>query len=196
MKKKMEQKKRVDPSTFIIMDDCLSQKGSWVRDQPIQELLFNGRHYHIMYILTMQFPLGITPELRVNFDYVFLMAEDTISNLKRIYDHYAGMFPNLYSFKQVFTELTKDYGCMVIVNRGVRTNIFEKIYHYKAPNFDNFTETIKFGCNQFRKYHEKNFNPNWREKNGQNNFEKMMDDNRKAKTDIKVLIVDSKDKGK
>ena len=36
------------------MDDCLASKGSWMRDQPISTLMFNGRHYEIMYILTMQ----------------------------------------------------------------------------------------------------------------------------------------------
>lgn len=195
-RKKLEQGKKLDPRSFIIMDDCLSQKGAWVRDQPIQELLFNGRHYKIMYILTMQFPLGITPELRINFDYIFLMAEDTISNLKRIYDHYAGMFPNFYSFKQVFTELTKDFGCMVIVNRGSRTNIFEKIYHYKAPDFGKNDEIVLFGCNQFRKYHDKNYNPDWSMKARQGSFEQMMDENKKAKSDIKIRIVDAKDNKK
>jgi len=146
--------KKVDPRCFVVMDDCMGQKGTWVRDAPIQELLFNGRHYKIMYILTMQFPLGITPELRSNFDYIFLLAEDYISNLKRIYDHYAGMFPSFDSFRQIFGQLTDDYGSMVIVNRGVRKSLFEKIYHYKAPN-DN--DKLKFGCKQFRDYHEKNY---------------------------------------
>ena len=72
------------------------------------ELLFNGRHYQLMYMLTMQFPLGITPELRCNFDYIFLLADDNTSNIKRMYEHYAGMFPDFNSFKQVFTQLTKN----------------------------------------------------------------------------------------
>jgi hypothetical protein len=89
----------IDPRAFILMDDCLSKKGSWMKDQPIMELLFNGRHYRLMYLLTMQFPLGITPELRCNFDYIFLLAEDFYSNLKRLYDHYAGMFPTFDAFR-------------------------------------------------------------------------------------------------
>lgn len=197
MKKRKEKGKSLDTRSYIIMDDCLSQKGSWVRDQPIQELLYNGRHYHLMYILTMQFPLGITPELRCNFDYIFLMAEDTISNLKRIYDHYAGCFPNLYAFKQIFTELTKNYGCMVIVNRGARENIFEKIFHYKAPDFNDCKEQIKFGCNQFRKYHEKNYNPDWQNKTRGFNVEQYMDNKKKTKGELKVQFVDKeKDKDK
>lgn len=159
-KEKNAQGKKIDPRSFIIMDDCLGQKGSWVRDKPIQELLYNGRHYRIMYILTMQFPLGITPELRSNFDYIFLLAEDYISNQKRIYDHYAGMFPSFDSFRQVFTQLTADFGSMVIVNRGVKTTLFDKVFYYKAPDLSQMSE-VKIGCKQFRDFHKNNYNEEW-----------------------------------
>src|SRR5665647_150559 len=96
------------------MDDCLASKGSWMRDEKIKEIFMNGRHYKIMYILTMQFPLGIQPELRANFDYIFLLADDQQSNIKRMYDHYAGMFPTLDAFRQVFHQLTSNYGLSLI----------------------------------------------------------------------------------
>ena len=160
-KQKEKDSKFIDPRAFILMDDCLSKKSSWMKDQPIMELLFNGRHYRLMYILTMQFPLGITPELRCNFDYIFLLAEDFYSNLKRLYDHYAGMFPTFDSFRTVFKELTNDFGCMVIVNRGARSTFLEKIFWYKASNDD----VGMIGCNQFIKHHDKNFDPEWRKKN-------------------------------
>lgn len=158
-KDKKKEGKKIDPRAFILMDDCLASKGTWMRDQPITTLLFNGRHYQLMYILTMQFPLGITPELRCNFDYIFLLAEDTHSNLKRIYDHYAGMFPTFDSFRQVFAQLTQDFGCMVINNRGSRTNFLEKIFWYKADTLND--SDVRMGCAQFRKYHSANFNPDW-----------------------------------
>ncbi len=167
-KEKAAQGKKIDPRTFIIMDDCLASKGSWMRDDPIQELLFNGRHFKIMYILTVQYPLGITPELRGNFDYVFLLAEDFVSNMKRIHEHYAGMFPNFESFKKVFMELTKDYGCMVLSNRGAREKFSDKVFWYKAPKLSN--EAVKIGCPQFVTYHNKNFNPMWEETKGKSKF--------------------------
>lgn len=162
-KEKQLEGKKVDPRGFILMDDCLSKKGSWMKDQPIMELLFNGRHYKLMYMLTMQFPLGITPELRCNFDYIFLLNEDFISNLKRLYDHYAGMFPNFDSFKQVFKDVTADFGAMVIVNRGARSSFLDKIFWYKAGN-----ESIGLiGCDQFKDYHKNNYDVNWRKKKKQ-----------------------------
>jgi hypothetical protein len=155
--------KKVNPRAFIVMDDCLSKKGTWMKDPPITELLFNGRHYKIMYILTMQYPLGITPELRCNFDYIFLLAEDFVSNMKRIHDHYAGMFPNFESFKVVFKNLTDDFGCMVISNRGARKSFLDKVFWYKAPAMND--DEVKIGCNQFEMFDKKNYNPNWRNKN-------------------------------
>jgi len=160
-KHKVLEGKKIDTRAFIVMDDCLSSKGSWVRDEPILKLLFEGRHYHIMYILTLQTPLGITPELRSNFDYVFLLAEDFVSNQKKLYEHYAGMFPDLNSFRQIFAQLTEDFGSMVIANKGARRNFLDKIFWYRAPNLSN--EKIQIGCKQFNEYHDRNYNKDWRD---------------------------------
>ena len=133
----------------------------------------------------MQFPLGITPELRCNFDYIFLLAEDFYSNLKRLYDHYAGMFPTFDSFRTVFKELTNDFGCMVIVNRGARSTFLEKVFWYKASNDD----VGMIGCNQFIKHHDKNFDPEWRKKNKKYDIMEMC--GKKGNTnDVKVEKVD------
>ena len=35
----------------------------------------NGRHYKILFILTMQYALGIPPNLRTNIDYVFILRK-------------------------------------------------------------------------------------------------------------------------
>lgn len=188
---KMRMGKRIDTRAVVVMDDCLSQKGSWVKDQPIQELLYNGRHYHIMYILTMQYPLGITPELRSNFDYIFLLAEDFQSNIKRMYDHYAGMFPTFNDFRQVFSKLTSDFGSMVIVNRGARSNLFEKIYSYKAPNLNDNKNVI--GCKQFRDFHKRNYDVNWRSKGKKMSAEDYFANKKKNKASVNIAVEKAED---
>ena len=153
-------KKPKDDSVMLIMDDCMSSKGTWLKDPNIQELFFNGRHHHLSFILTMQFSLGIPPELRSNFDYIFLLAEDTISNRKRLYDHYAGMFPTFEIFQQVFADVTEHYGVMVINNRVHSKNIADKVFWYKAKEVD----TFKIGCKKYRKFHEKQYDSSWNKK--------------------------------
>ena len=151
-------KKPKDDAIMLIMDDCMSSKGTWLKDPNIQELFFNGRHHHISFILTMQFSLGIPPELRSNFDYIFLLAEDATSNRKRLYDHYAGMFPTFEIFQQVFSDVTENYGVMVINNRVHSKNIADKVFWYKAKEVPNF----KIGCNKFHRYHKSAYNKNWK----------------------------------
>lgn len=157
---KAEEGKRVDPRAFLLMDDCLADAKSWIREQPIIEIFQNGRHYQLMYILTMQYPLGIPPNLRTNLDYIFLLADDNYNIQKKLYEQYAGMFPNFESFRQAFQQLTADYGCMVIVNRGIRNNLTDKIFWFKADN-----ETIdRLGSPQFAKFHESNYDEKWKSK--------------------------------
>lgn len=150
-------KKPKDDTLMFIMDDCMSSKGTWLKDPNILELFFNGRHHHVSFILTMQYSVGIPPEMRSNFDYIFLLAEDVNSNRKRLYDHYAGIFPTLDIFQQVFTDITDNYGIMVINNRVHSKNITDKVFWYRAKTVPAF----KVGNHKYRKYHEKAYDPEW-----------------------------------
>lgn len=179
MKKLYKQKRKIDPRAFLVMDDCLASKGSWMKDEVIKTIFMNGRHYQLMYILTMQYCLGINPSMRSNFDYIFLLADDFVSNQKRLYEHYAGMFVSFKSFRDVFGVLTEDFGCMVINNKGNRKTFVDKIFYYKAKK-----ENLKsMGCKQFNDFHKANFDKNW-QKNGKIDYNKMMGD---KKHKIRVL---------
>jgi len=153
-------KKEKDDRLMLIMDDCMSSKGTWLKDPNILELFFNGRHHHLSFILTMQFSLGIPPELRSNFDYIFLLAEDITSNRKRLYEHYAGMFPTFDIFQQVFSELTENYGCMVINNRIHSKNISDKVFWYRAKP----TPDFELGSKKFLEFHKTAYDENWNKK--------------------------------
>ena len=73
-----------DPRAFLVLDDCLYDN-TWTKDKNVRSLFMNGRHYKILFILTMQFALGIPPNLRTNIDYVFILRENYVSNRKRLY---------------------------------------------------------------------------------------------------------------
>jgi hypothetical protein len=150
-------KKTKNDSVMLIMDDCMSSKGTWLKDPNILELFFNGRHHHLSFILTMQYSVGIPPEMRSNFDYIFLLAEDTISNRKRLYEHYAGMFPTFDIFQQVFTDITENYGIMVINNRVHSKNLTDKVFWYRAKT----VPTFRIGCNKFHRFHDKAYDKDW-----------------------------------
>ena len=149
-KRKEKNKKPLDPRTFLIMDDCMSTKHLWLKDPNVLTIFNEGRHYQLTFILSMQYSLGIQPELRSNFDFVFLLGEDFINNRKKLYEHYAGMFPTRELFDQVFLQVTDDYGVMVINNRLRTTDIRKKVFWYKAQNKEKFL----IGCTRFKQFHD------------------------------------------
>ena len=90
--KEMRSKSNIDARAFVILDDCLFDN-KWTKEKMMRLLFMNGRHWKIMLIITMQYPLGIPPNLRTNIDYVFILREPYMANRKRIWENYAGMFP-------------------------------------------------------------------------------------------------------
>ena len=137
-------KSSIDGRTFVILDDCLYDS-SWTRDKLMRMLFMNGRHWKIMLVITMQYPLGIPPNLRTNIDYVFILREPYISNRKKIYDNYAGMFPTFESFCQIMDQCTENYECLVINNNANSNKLQDQIFWYKAEPHGDF----KLGAREF-----------------------------------------------
>jgi hypothetical protein len=133
----MYKSSKIDPRTFVILDDCLYDN-TWAKDKLMRLLFMNGRHWKVLLILTMQYPLGILPNLRTNIDYVFILREPYIANRKRIYENYAGMFPTFESFCQVMDQCTENYECLVIDNNVKSNKLSEQIFWYKADTSVNY----------------------------------------------------------
>ena len=139
VKKEMETYKRttIDPRAFVILDDCLYDN-TWSRDKLMRLLFMNGRHWKVMLVITMQYPLGIPPTLRTNIDYVFILRENYIANRKRIYENYAGMFPTFEAFCQVMDQCTENYECLVINNNSKSNKLNDQVFYYKADQHNDF----------------------------------------------------------
>jgi len=160
-------KKPIDPRSFLIMDDCQATKASWIKEDEINEVFFQGRHYKLHpFIMALQYSMGIGPELRTNIDYVFLLGEDFISNKRRLFEHYAGMFPTFDLFNQIFDQVTNDYGCLVINNKLRTNDIRKKVFWYKAVKRGNF----KVGEKEFIKFNSETYDPDYSKKKYQESF--------------------------
>ena len=146
VKREIESFKRtnIDPRAFVILDDCLFDD-KWTRDKMMRLLFMNGRHWKIMLIITMQYPLGVPPVLRTNIDYVFILREPYIANRRRIYENYAGMFPTFESFCQVMDQCTENYECLIINNNVKSNKLQDQIFWYKAESHKDF----KLGSREF-----------------------------------------------
>ena len=135
-----------DPTNdaFVLLDDCMYDK-RMIKDPNIRGIFMNGRHFKVLFIITMQYALGIPPNLRTNIDYVFILREPYIANRKRIYENYAGMFTTFESFCQVMDQCTENYECLVINNNAKSNKLHDQIFWYKAEHHKNF----KLGSKEF-----------------------------------------------
>tara|TARA_Y100000389_G_scaffold69801_1_gene66504 strand:+ start:17220 stop:18056 length:837 start_codon:yes stop_codon:yes gene_type:complete len=144
---------KINPSAFLILDDCLYDN-SWTKSKYIRSLFMNGRHFKMFFIITMQYALGIPPNLRTNIDYVFILRENIVQNRKRLYECYAGMFPTFEVFCAVMDQCTENYECLVINNNAKSNRIEDQVFWYKASAHPPF----KLGNPAIWAYSKRNYN--------------------------------------
>ena len=102
------------PRLLLIIDDNPIMSNI-MKSKCFNELMFNSRHYHITLIITQQYCVAFPPEIKTNFDIVFIAKDDCISNNKRCYEHYGGIFPSLSMFNKVLTQI--NYFSFLSINR-------------------------------------------------------------------------------
>ena len=149
---KVKAQSNIDPRLFVVFDDCLYDN-KWVKNKDVRSLFMNGRHWKILFMITMQYALGIPPNLRTNIDYVFILRENYVSNRKRLYEHYAGMFPTFEMFCQVMDQCTENYECLVINNNAKSNKLSDQVFWYKAEPRPDF----KIGGASYWDYSSKNY---------------------------------------
>ena len=152
MMDKLNDGENCDPRAFLILDDCLYDN-TWSRDKWMRSVFMNGRHYKLLFLLTMQYALGIPPNLRTNIDYIFILRENYVSNRKRLYEHYAGMFPTFEMFCQVMDQCTEDFECLVINNNAKSNKLTDQVFWYKAEPHGDF----KIGAEAYWEYSKNNY---------------------------------------
>ena len=150
------QKKAVkeEPSkahAFLLLDDMMYDK-SVMKDRNITEIFMNGRHWKLMFLLTMQYCMGIGPDLRTNIDFVFCLRENIVDNQKKLWQHYFGIFPTFDQFRQVMNSCTEGWDAMVLDNTSKSTNIEDCVFWYRAKANRNFT----LGSPELWKYNKNN----------------------------------------
>ncbi len=120
--------------TAVILDDCLSSKGDWIKNEEIINLFENKNTHKLTLIQTMQFSLGIPPIMRSCVDYVFLLNEHFRPNRKRLYEHYGyNVFNTFEEFENVMLEIikTNHFNCLVLDIKNKKYFIYNSIIKKK-----------------------------------------------------------------
>lgn len=124
-------------SAFVLLDDCMYDN-KFLRDTCIRQIFMNGRHWKIFVMMTMQYCMQLSPDLRANVDYVFILRENIIQNREKLYKSFFGICPTFDMFNQIMTQCTENYECLVLDNTSKSNKIEDCLFWYKAKMRKNF----------------------------------------------------------
>ena len=124
---------------LLVLDDIIYSninKYGYNHDNKLFKLLINSRHYKIFIIITMQYPIVLSPQYRTNFDLIFVFNDDFIGNRKRLYEYYFGIITQFKMFNKLMSEYCKNYGILVYKNYDTSNLLKNKVFWYKSNFID------------------------------------------------------------
>jgi hypothetical protein len=107
-------------SAILIFDDIGYAVKQWQNSIAVREIMNNGRHWKVTFIVLLQYGKMVDPPTRINFDYVFLCP--SVTGMGSLYETWGTVFDSFKEFKECFEYCTADGGCMVIRTRMDRNN--------------------------------------------------------------------------
>ena len=143
-----------NPWAVLLLDDCTDDIR--IFNKPLQQALYkNGRHWKLLYILSLQYCMDIKPVIRNNVDGIFILREPSIRLRESLYKNYASIIPDFTIFCELMDKLTTDY-CSIFILNATQSNSWEDcVFYYKAtPTPDGF----KFGSEDFWDFHNERYN--------------------------------------
>ena len=143
-----------NPWNILLLDDCTDDPKLF-NDPLFLGLYKNGRHWKMLFILSLQYALDIKPAIRTNIDGTFILREPNLRNRKILHDNFAGVIPDFTLFCEILDQLTDDYTALYIHNATTSNKMEDCIFWYKAKPVPN---DFKIGSEDYWNFHEQRFN--------------------------------------
>lgn len=148
-----------NPWSVLILDDCTDDPR--VFNKPLQNALFKkGRHWNMMYILSLQYAMDVKPQIRTNIDGVFILRESIESNREKLYKNFASIIPSYNLFTQLMDQLTEDFHAIYIHNATKSNNWKDCVFYWKAPLPP---KDWKFGSGEYWDFHNQRYNTEYKD---------------------------------
>jgi hypothetical protein len=154
-RQKYAKKHLPNPWAILLLDDCTDDP-KLLNTPLFQNIFKNGRHWKMLFILSLQYAGDIRPVIRTNVDVVFILREPNIRNRMILYNNYASCIPSFSIFCEIMDFITVDYTALVINNASISNDWTDNVFYYKAkvPPSD-----FKMGSKAFWEYHYNRCDP-------------------------------------
>lgn len=156
-RQKIAKKHLANPWAICLLDDCTDTPG--IFNKSLQQGFFkNGRHWKMLYILSLQYCMDVKPVIRTNIDGTFILREPNLKNRRSLWENYAGVIPDFAQFCDIMDQLTDDYTALYIHNATKSNKIEDCLFWYKAKRVG---EDFKFGSPEIWEFHNARYNNNY-----------------------------------
>lgn len=142
------------PNAFVILDDCAYDRKIFLGDTPLREMFMNGRHWKLFQIITLQWVMDMPPDLRQNIDYVIVLKDNILKNLKKLHDNFFGIINDFNQFVEIMRQVTEQHGALVLDNTSDSNDITKMLFWFKAR-----PREFKMGTAEYWRQHNKRYNP-------------------------------------
>lgn len=153
-RQKIAKEHLVNPWSVVLLDDCTDDPKIF-NDPLFQGYYKNGRHWKMLFILSLQYCLDIKPVIRTNIDGTFILRETNLRNRRALWENYAGVIPDFGMFCDIMDQLTNDYTALYIHNATTSNNLEDCLFWYKAKPVP---KDFKFGSEDFWRFHYARYN--------------------------------------
>lgn len=154
VRQKIAKKHLENPWGVLLLDDCTDDPK--IFNKPLfQGLYKNGRHFKLLFILSLQYCMDIKPVIRTNVDGVFILRETNLRNRKSLWENYAGVIPDFSMFCEIMDQLTSNYTALYIHNQTTSNKLEDCLFWYRAKPL---SKDQKLGCKDLWKFHNARYN--------------------------------------
>jgi hypothetical protein len=128
-----EEEKEAKAPFFVLLDDVISDQ-RLKYDENLMELFVAGRHYKLMVLITTQYAKAITPVIRGNTDYCFMMKTIQGRQREALWEDFAD-YCTKDAFNRIIDAYTEDNEVLVVDTCPERTvSPEDMMYWWKAQD--------------------------------------------------------------
>lgn len=143
--------------SILLLDDCTDDIK--VLNTPLQHALYKkGRHWRMLYILSLQYAMDVKPAIRTNVDGIFILREPILKNRRSLWENYCSIIPDFTTFCTLMDVLTDDYTSMYVNGQCHTNNWVDAVFFYKAKPPPS---TFRFGSKSYWQFHSDRHDPNF-----------------------------------
>jgi hypothetical protein len=151
-----------NPWAIQILDD-VTDEPNMLRKPPFGAYYKKGRHWAMIHVCAVQYPMDIPTGLRSCVDYIFIMANSILSEREKLYENFAsGCIPSFKDFGDILDQVTEDFTALVIDNTSQSAVITDRVFFYKA-DISRVPPNFKVGSRDAIEFHNARMDPTFTE---------------------------------